>query len=149
MISAWFEKSVPFSSHQVHIVAMPQTESLYLDWTGILPGCFLSFFASIAVISRLRKLLHLFHAKQKLEAGDSWTSTDVQLPLGGRLSEAPFMHHLTSPLQTCGLSVVTTLTHCYVKIRDRITPVHIIVLGLKTGRSERGQKSICSQNPWN
>ena len=124
--------------------------ALSLDWTGALPGGSLSFFATIAVILQLRKLLYLFRAKQKLEAGHSGTPTYVQLlPLGGRLIEVAFIHHLTSPLQNCGLSTVTTLTHYYMKIRDRITPVHIIVLGLITGRSERGQKSICSQNPWN
>lgn len=141
-------ESVPFSSHQIHIHAPKQF--LYIDWIGILPGWFLSFFTTIAVISQLRKLFYLFSAKQKLEARDGWTPTYVQLlPLGGRLSKVPFIHRLMSPLHTSGLSIITTLRHCYMKIRDRITSVHVIVLGLITGRSESGQKSICSQNPWN
>ena len=94
---------------------MPQSEPLYLGWTGNLPGCFLSFFATISVISQLRKLLYLFRAKQKLEAGNSGTPTYVQLLLlGGRLSEVAFIHHLTPPLQNLWVKYcfnIDTLLH--------------------------------------
>ena len=86
--------------------------ALSLDWTGALPGGSLSFFATIAVISQLRKLLYLFRAKQKLEAGHSGTPTYVQLlPLGGRLIEVAFIHHLTSPLQNWVLQ--NWVKYCY------------------------------------
>lgn len=67
----------------------------------------------------------------------------VQLPLGGRLRRGAFHAPPYIPFTILWVKCRSDIDTCYVKIRDRITPVHIIVLGLLFSRSERGQKSIC------
>lgn len=140
-------KSVLFSLHWIHIVLIPQSW-VPLSWLNRDFAWFFPYlFTAISVIPQLKNLLYLLNEKQKLEVRDSWTPRYVKLlPLGGRLWEVPFIHHVMSPLQTCAFHI---LQHLCITTWGSKRIVHIVVFKLITSRAEIAQKSISPQSPWN